>query len=226
MIPRRIHQFWLIDLLRARRRRFGGGSPWEEGMQEELRANHLEWSLHHPGFEVKLWSLDELLSLCRVGGFTWVAQVLTADAPVPLQLDLIRFFLLEQLGGIWADLTVRPVGPMPAALLAAEFVAIGVDGGAPVFDQRFLAARPGLECFMRATDKVMRGGFDEARRMSGQDALAAAFAASRRPVAACLLSEQDTWGSLLERRSLDRDADWLPDPMATLEVNAARPTPA
>jgi hypothetical protein len=40
------------------------------------------------------------------------------------------------------------------------------------------------------------------------------------------LSEQDTWGSLLERRSLDRDADWLPDPMATLEVNAARPTPA
>ena len=226
MIPRRIHQFWLIDLLRPRRESFGFGSPWEEGMQEDLRANHLEWSLHHPGFEVKLWSLDDILSLCRLGGFTRVAQVLTADAPVPMQLDLIRFFLLEQLGGIWADLTVRPVRAMPEALLAAEFAAIGADDAAPVFDQRFLAARPGLECFMRATDKVMRGWFDEARRMSGQDALAAGFAASRRPVAACLLSEHDTWGSLLERRSLDRDADWLPDPKAVPVVHTAPPTPA
>lgn len=88
MIPRIIHQFW-------------GGSP----LPDELRNMSHTWKIHHPEWTYRWW--DESSAYPRLGKLAdlWdrASEIVPADAVWQFRSDLLRWSLLWQYGGVWAD---------------------------------------------------------------------------------------------------------------------------
>ena len=141
-IPRIIHRIWL------------GGEPLRDDSQQYGET----WRNHHPGWEIRLWTEDDLPAF----GLT---DALKRGRHQAERADVLRYELLERFGGVYVDIDfecLRSLEPLLdevevfAALLMPERVSNGMLGavpGHPLFERasREAALRIGVGTIPSAT---------------------------------------------------------------------------
>lgn len=101
MIPKIFHQAWL------------GSAP----LPDEVPQWQATWKRYHPGWEIRLWTDDNIPLLQNVREFD--------QAPSPAaKANILRYELLLRFGGVWLDVDMECLKPVDSLLKNVEaFVA-------------------------------------------------------------------------------------------------------
>lgn len=122
-IPKVIHQIWV------------GGS-----MPERYAAYRATWARHHPDWEHRFWSDDDLGWIPHRDLYDRADELVPGDAVGQFRADIARYAILAKHGGFYADVDTEALRPVDAAL-------VGHDAFAAAEDDRwvgntYLAAAP------------------------------------------------------------------------------------
>jgi mannosyltransferase OCH1-like enzyme len=98
-IPRKMHFIWL-------------GKP----MPNHLRKNLTTWEYMHPDWEVTLWDESNLPMLHNQALFDQASKLVPGDAVEQFQSDILRYELLYNYGGFYADVDTNPLHRIDNAL--------------------------------------------------------------------------------------------------------------
>jgi hypothetical protein len=147
-IPRIIHQTWKTRAVPRRWRR------WQRS-----------WIEHHPGWEYRLWTDDDLAELVA-RHFADVAPLLAALPQPIMRIDALRVLLLLAHGGVYVDLDyecLKPLGPLlagRACVVATEprAHAQGLYGLDLLPSNAFLASVPGHPFWRHYLRSIFAGG--------------------------------------------------------------------
>ena len=113
MVPKIIHQMWI--------------DPINEGSTElprDVEAYTDQWKLKHPEFKHKIWGVSDFVELCDSLGRQDVKYAFLESRFPSMKADIARLMLLEQFGGIWADLRLRPLVSVPNELLSENDIIV------------------------------------------------------------------------------------------------------
>ena len=110
-IPRIIHQTWKGAEIPAEWR------PYQEA-----------WRTHHPGWEYRLWT-DEDLRAFFYAHYAWFLPIYEGYPDPIMRVDAARYFLLFHFGGLYADLDYEPLRPFDP-LLAGRRLLVGLEPAA------------------------------------------------------------------------------------------------
>lgn len=130
MIPKIIHQTYKTDNLPPYYRR-----EWQQS-----------WKDHHPDWEYRFWTDADLRALAAEK-YPWCLPVFDRPEVWPgvIRADLGRLMVLDQFGGVYADLdyvNLRPLDPLlthDRTFIAARSPASGI----PCVPNAFIASMPG-----------------------------------------------------------------------------------
>lgn len=95
VIPKALHFIWF-------------GKP----MPEHLASNIEEWKRLHPRWRCYLWTEKNLPLLRNASLFEQAEQLVPADAVEQFRADIVRYELLHDMGGFYADVDTRPLRPL------------------------------------------------------------------------------------------------------------------
>lgn len=100
---RNVHQLWI-------------GSPFPD----HLRRLANTWQQHHPNWEYRLWTQDELdrLETPYPELIAKADKIAPPDAVHQMRSDLYRWAILNQYGGLWADTDSWALRPMDELITA------------------------------------------------------------------------------------------------------------
>jgi inositol phosphorylceramide mannosyltransferase catalytic subunit len=131
-IPSVLHRIWL------------GGKPLPEA---ELAYGET-WARHHPGWEHRLWTDDDLDEL-------GVPAEIVNAAKSPVELaDVVRFQLLARHGGVYVDTDFECLRPLDPLLDGVEaFAAFQLPGEV---NSAIVGAVPGHPALLRAAELVRK----------------------------------------------------------------------
>lgn len=135
MIPRILHQIWV--------------GP--EALPDEFRGYRESWSRHHPDWELRLWTEQNLPA-----DFTRKEAYERLRKPVE-RADIIRLEVLLRFGGVYADMDFECVRSIEPLLEGVEFCTaymsandvsnafIGATAGHPILERAVREVRPRTE---------------------------------------------------------------------------------
>lgn len=112
------------------------------------------WRKHNPDWKIHLWTDEENR---RYISTHYPDFLQTFDAyPYPIQrADAIRYFLLRDFGGIYADMDIEILGSMNTYFDHAEGeVFLVQSGNVPVFTNCFMASVPGARFWDEVIDRL------------------------------------------------------------------------
>jgi mannosyltransferase OCH1-like enzyme len=141
-IPRIIHRIWLGD----------------EPLRDEFQRYGETWRKHHPGWEMCLWTEDDLPELA-------LTQVLQRGRHHAERADVLRYELLKRFGGVYVDIDFECLRSLESLLDEVEVFAafqlpervsnamLGAVPGHPLFERasREAALRIGVGTIPAAT---------------------------------------------------------------------------
>lgn len=108
MIPKLIHRIWL-----------GPAS-----MPAEYEGYGRAWEELHPGWQVRTWTEDDLPPLVNADAYDAVPSWSSKS-------DVVRFELMTQIGGVYADCDVEPLKPLDPIVESFDaFVGWEIEGHA------------------------------------------------------------------------------------------------
>jgi mannosyltransferase OCH1-like enzyme len=217
LVPRVFHRVWLGD----------------ESMPEEFVAYGETWVEHHPGWEMRFWTEDNLPELERT-------EVLDPARVGAERVDILRYELLWRFGGVYVDTDfecLRSIEPLLGGLTfftawhnpprdRVNNAFIGCVPGHPIVERAMREARPGTpgEYSKPATgphlfDAVVRD-YPEATRF--KSSLFYPRTARERAHAYAVHHEARSWSSMdpVERleRNLEATRSRLDDKSALLDA--------
>jgi hypothetical protein len=136
-IPALIHQTWKDADVPAQ---------WEKWADS--------WRLHHPGWEYRLWTDSDNRAFLQEH-YPWFLPVYDGYTEPIMRADAIRYFLLDQFGGLYVDLDFECLSPVDGLLDGHELV-LGCEpqahtrlllarrrGLSRIVGNAFIASRPG-----------------------------------------------------------------------------------
>lgn len=144
-IPKRLHFVWL-------------GKP----MPKHLVRNVAEWRRLHPEWLTYLWTEKNIPALRHSDLYRNAKRLVPADAVEQFQADIIRYELLYDFGGFYADADTRPLRPIDSALGGLEVFAAAEDRN--WVGNTYLGATPGHPLFA----DLIRGLDANVRRLKGK----------------------------------------------------------
>ena len=103
MIPRTFHRVWV------------GGS-----MPADLARLGDSWLRHNPGWELKLWTEDNLPPMRNQAIYDRASELVESRLLGRFRSNLIRLEVLEQFGGVYVDCDFEALKPIPERFLNAE----------------------------------------------------------------------------------------------------------
>jgi hypothetical protein len=178
ILPRLIHQMWIPP----------ADAPRPD-LPENLCAYAARWAQLNPGHAHRIWRLPEVVTLCRRHGRHDVIDAIGQCRFPSMQADVARLFLLLLRGGIWCDLKLVPLQPIPPALygfqtvLAEHFPTAARPDPDGLLVNGFIAASPGAPVIATALDLVLRNidrrQGDGVFAITGPGALTLAYRAHR-----------------------------------------------
>jgi mannosyltransferase OCH1-like enzyme len=125
-IPRIIHRIWL------------GGEPLRDDFQHYGET----WRNHHPDWEMRLWTDDDLPKL----GLT---EALEHGRHHAERADVLRYELMKRFGGVYVDIDIESLRPLDSLL--DEVVAFAALQAPGRVSNAILGAVPGHPLFERAS---------------------------------------------------------------------------
>lgn len=144
-IPKRLHFIWL-------------GKP----MPEHLQRNVMEWRRLHPEWTTYLWTEKNIPILRHTRLYRRAKDYVPADAVEQFQADIIRYELLYDFGGFYADVDTRPLRPVDSALKGLDAFAAAEDRN--WVGNTYLGATPGHPIFA----DLIAGLDSNVRRLRGK----------------------------------------------------------
>jgi len=135
-IPKIIHHTWI------------GDDPLPEAEQEMMQ----KWRRHHPAWEMRLWTKDNLPPLQN-------QALYHSRRNTGHRADVLRYELLSQFGGVYADMDMECQKPIDDLIAGCEGFAgrikpTEVDTGMQYLEIAILGAVPGHPLFARAVDAL------------------------------------------------------------------------
>jgi len=109
-IPKKLHFIWL-------------GKP----MPEHLQRNVMEWRRLHPDWLTYLWTEKNVPVPRHDRLYRRAKDYVPTDAVEQFQADILRYELLYDFGGFYADVDTRPLRPIGEALAGREVFAAAED---------------------------------------------------------------------------------------------------
>jgi mannosyltransferase OCH1-like enzyme len=146
-IPRIIHRIWL-----------GGERP-----RDEFQHYGETWRSHHPGWEIRLWTDDDLPEF----GLT---DVLARGRHHAERADVLRYELLKQFGGVYVDIDFECLRSLEPLIEEVEVFATLMMGSQTPrrVSNCILGAVPGHPLFERASrEAALRIGVGAIPRATG-----------------------------------------------------------
>ena len=131
-IPKTIHRIWL--------------GPAE--MPAEYEEFGESWRRHHPGWEFRLWTDDELPELSCPGGFERCRNFGEAS-------DVLRYEVLNQFGGVYVDTDVECLRSLEP--LIADATAFAAYARPKVIGSAVVGSVPGHPAIARTLEVVCDG---------------------------------------------------------------------
>lgn len=144
-IPKRLHFVWL-------------GKP----MPDHLAENVAKWRELHPEWMTYLWNERNIPVLRHSDLYRRAKELVPPDAVYQFQADIIRYELLYDFGGFYADVDTRPLRPIDSALKGLEVFAAMEDRN--WVGNTYLGAAPGHEIFA----DLIRGLAGNVKRLRGK----------------------------------------------------------
>ena len=136
MIPKTIHQTWK-----------------DRDVPERFRAAQESWRQHHPGWQCRFWTdadLDELV----YERAPEIAELYDRSPEAIQRVDVARYVILREYGGLYADLDVECMKPVDD-LLDGPSVALPLTTPFGVSNQLMLSV-PGHALFQHVIDALPR----------------------------------------------------------------------
>ncbi len=140
-IPKIIHQIWL-------------GSPFPD----KYKAWQETWLAHHPGWEYKLWTDDDIASLKLENG-----DLLERAVNYGQKSDILRYEILHQFGGLYVDIDFECFAPFDDLHHTYNFYA-GISNGVRSFaiNNAIFGSAPGhpllRDCIVQVRKTLERHG--------------------------------------------------------------------
>ena len=94
------------DILGVRRFHFIWLGPQ---MPDHLRSNVYEWERLHPDWQAHVWTEQNLPNLRNAELYQRAEKLVPRDAVYQFRADLVRYELLYDFGGLYADVDTRPL---------------------------------------------------------------------------------------------------------------------
>jgi len=130
MIPRVFHHIWL------------GPDP----LPEEHRPLMKSWKRHHPDWEFRLWTEDNLPE-------DPIRPEIAERLRAPVErADILRLEILYRHGGVYVDTDLECLRPIDEALAGSDFVGVCLKPGR--MTNTFIAAAPGHPLLHRALHEL------------------------------------------------------------------------
>lgn len=145
IIPKSLHFIWL-------------GKP----MPDHLAANVKRWRELHPDWNTYLWNERNIPLLRHVDLYRRAKDLVPADAVAQFRSDIIRYEILFDFGGFYADVDTRPLRPLGEALAGREVFAAAEDRN--WVGNTYLGATAGHPLFA----DLIRGLDSNVRRLKGK----------------------------------------------------------
>lgn len=127
-IPKMLHFIWI-------------GKP----MPEHLEHNLKEWRRLHPEWLTYLWTEKNIPDLRHQELYRAAPKLVPQDAVEQFRADIIRYELLYDFGGFYADVDTRPLRNIESALVGLEVFAAAEDRN--WVGNTYLGAIPGHPIF-------------------------------------------------------------------------------
>lgn len=102
IIPKTIHQIWV-------------GDPMPKMFERYQRS----WAIHHPGWEIRLWTEPDLGWLANQAMFDHPTDYVPAAGVGQFRADIARYEILHQFGGLYVDVdfeALKPIDPLIESL--------------------------------------------------------------------------------------------------------------
>jgi mannosyltransferase OCH1-like enzyme len=195
MIPKIIHQLWIDPSSMA-------ATP----PPSVLAQAHL-WRDLNREHAYRLWSVDDALTLCENHRRHDIIEAVSVARFPAMKTDILRLFILHCFGGVWVDLKLRPLKPIPE--LFFDFGHVITQQITPVHHDvqkdvatNFIGARQSSTVIAAALQEALKN--IKMRRgvsvfgVSGPSCLAVALQKQTEKDATeiLFLDRQDSWGSL------------------------------
>lgn len=143
MIPKIIHQIWNSDIVPA---------EWQEFV--------LSWHRHHPGWRYYLWSADarKAYIAANLPGYLKTYNRFRRNVQ---KADVFRYIILQQMGGLYADLDMECLTPFDDLIEGQCFV-VGREpighgqewGRSHTYGNAMMASKPGHPFLKRLLDEI------------------------------------------------------------------------
>jgi mannosyltransferase OCH1-like enzyme len=104
MIPRILHQIWI------------GPDP----LPAEYAAYATTWQAHHPGWEYRLWTEDQLPAMRNRALFDEAEELTPAPNVQQFRADVLRYEILWNLGGVYVDIDFECLAPIDPLIADTE----------------------------------------------------------------------------------------------------------
>ena len=132
-IPKVIHQVWI-----------GGKIP------EKYKRWTESWLVHNPDYDYILWDDRKVQDLSIVSTKVYMSQV-----NLGAKSDILRYYILEKFGGIYADTDFECLRPIPTRLLCSSgFAGLGYDNK-PVVLNGLIGSEPGSRILQYILDRLL-----------------------------------------------------------------------
>jgi hypothetical protein len=94
-----------------------------DALPRVMRRYFEQWRRLHPGWDVRLWT-DETMHAFVARAYPQLLPVYDGYPKMIQRADAFRYLVLNQLGGVYADLDVEPLAPIDSLLEARGFLGI------------------------------------------------------------------------------------------------------
>jgi len=180
----------------------------------DIRENTEKWSVLNPGYLHKVWSIDEVFALLNMTHRAIERQAIEACRFPAMKADIARLVLLQEFGGFWADLRLRPLAAISADLwqfhtiLIEHFPRLNLPDPTGVLINSFIGAQPCSPIIKTALNLVLANVATKTPRnvysMTGPPNLENALLAyrlmeSEASVGVKILSFKECWDRLWEK---------------------------
>lgn len=139
VVPKIIHQTWK-----------------NHEIPEHWKISQEEWKRLHPGWVYKLWTDEDNRNLIK-NKYSWFLPIYDAYPHVIQRVDVARYFILYEYGGVYSDLDIYPIKPIDEYVSGTEEAYFSLSSNYRCFTNSIMASKKGAPFWLEVFEELKIG---------------------------------------------------------------------